>query len=206
LICDLLPSHFIMNKILFLLLVLFFSAFAQQISVLTDARDGKKYKTVEIGNQMWMAENLNYDIKGSKCYDNKPDNCAKYGRLYNWQTANTACPNGWHLPSRAEWEALTMEVGGEKTEGLKLKAKSGWDSNGNGTDDFGFSALPGGSGYSDGRFFSVGYYGYWWSSSEYNSYGAYYRGMYYYDEGAIWYSGNKASLSSVRCVQETEQW
>jgi len=114
LICDLLPSHFIMNKILFLLLVLFFSAFAQQISVLTDARDGKKYKTVEIGNQMWMAENLNYDIKGSKCYDNKPDNCAKYGRLYNWQTANTACPNGWHLPSRAEWEALTMEVGGKK--------------------------------------------------------------------------------------------
>jgi len=169
--------------------------------VFTDSRDGKKYKTVKIGSQTWMAENLNYDAHGSKCYDNKPDNCAKYGRLYNWQTARTACPNGWHLPSKAEWEKLTSAVGGEKTEGLKLKAKSGWNSNGNGTDDFGFSALPGGNGDSDGSFSNVGY-GYWWSSSEYDSYSAYYRDMYYSYEGASWGNDGKTSLRSVRCLQD----
>jgi len=174
--------------------------------VLTDARDGKKYKTVKIGSQTWMAENLNYNASGSKCYANKTDNCAKYGRLYNWQMARPVCPKGWHLPSKAEWEKLTSAVGGEKTEGLKLKAKSGWNSHqgkyGNGTDDFGFSALPGGLGYSDGRFRNVGDYGYWWSSSESYSFSAYFRYMYYYDEYAIWNYYDKSFLFSVRCVQD----
>ena len=121
--------------------------------VFTDSRDGKKYKTVKIGSQMWMAENLNYNASDSKCYDNNPDNCAKYGSLYNWNTAKTACPKGWHLPSKAELEKLTSAV--------KLKAKSGWNSNGNGTDNFGFSALPGGYGLSGGLFSNVGYIGNW---------------------------------------------
>jgi len=150
---------------------------------------------------MWMAENLNYHASGSKCYDNKPDNCAKYGRLYNWNTAKTACPNGWHLPSMAEWGTLTLAVGGEKTEGLKLKAKSGWDSNGNGTDDFGFSALPGGLCYSFGTFDDVGDYGNWWSADEHDSNNAYYWYMDYYFEIAHWDDYDKASLFSVRCLQ-----
>ena len=136
----------------------------------TDSRDGKTYKKVTIGSQTWMAENLNYDAKGSKCYEDKPENCEKYGRLYDWETAMKACPSGWHLPTKDEWEAITAYAGGESTGGEKLKAKSGWNdydgASGNGTDDFGFSALPGGE-LLDGRLFqNVGDVGRWWSASE----------------------------------------
>ncbi|MCL2260558.1 MAG: fibrobacter succinogenes major paralogous domain-containing protein [Fibromonadales bacterium] len=192
---------------MFIFMFFAISAHGQQrpvaiLNTVDDERDGKKYKTVKIGSQIWMAENLNYEASDSKCYDNKPENCAKYGRLYNWQTANTACPKGWHLPSKAEWAALTSAVGGAKTEGLKLKAKSGWKSNGNGTDDFGFSALPGGNGYSDGYFNNVGNYGNWWSSSEYNSDNVYYRSIYYILEIAGWDYSSKSFLLSVRCLQD----
>jgi len=80
----------------------------------TDPRDGKVYRTVKIGNQVWMAENLNYDAPGSKCYNNNPANAEKYGRLYDWETAKKVCPAGWHLPSNDEWKVLVDFVGGEK--------------------------------------------------------------------------------------------
>ena len=114
----------------------------------TDPRDGKVYKTVKIGNQVWMAENLAYDVAGSICYDEK------YGRLYKWKTAIDAktCPIGWHLPSFKEWMILIDSVDGEEIAGERLKTTSGWDDykdiydhkykSGNGTDNFGFSALP----------------------------------------------------------------
>jgi len=170
----------------------------------TDSRDGKKYRTVVIGNQIWMAENLNYNASGSKCYDNKPANCQKYGRLYNWSTAKTACPKGWHLPSRTEWEVLTEEVGGEKTEGKVLKATSGWNydrKSGNGTDAYGFSALPGGQS-SDGLFNSGGGGGYWWSSSELSASNACSRDVYYDNERAVYTSSDKSKLYSVRCLKD----
>jgi uncharacterized protein (TIGR02145 family) len=153
----------------------------------TDSRDSKIYKTVKIGSQIWMAENLNYNASGSKCYDNTPANCNKYGRLYNWNTAIKACPSGWHLPGKAEWDEA---VGGYSIAGTKLKAKSG------------FSALPGGLGFSIGSFSNVGNRGIWWSSSEIDSDNAYYWYIYYYDEYVG--SGNdvKRGLHSVRCVKD----
>lgn len=87
-------------------------------SSFTDPRDGKKYRTVRIGEQVWMAENLNFEISsGSFCYENDPANCGRYGRLYDWENAKKAVPPGWHLPNNKEWEILVDYLGGfnEKT-------------------------------------------------------------------------------------------
>ncbi|MDR2584499.1 MAG: PEGA domain-containing protein [Fibromonadaceae bacterium] len=170
-------------------------------SSFTDSRDGKKYRVVKIGTQTWMAENLNYNASGSKCYDNSESNCQKYGRLYDWKTAKTSCPKGWHLPSKAEWEVLTESVGGEEKEGKVLKARSGWNSNGYDYDKYGFSALPGGYGNLRGDFNYVSYTGYWWTASENFSSGVYYRYMGYNDERASWGNRDKNHLFSVRCLQ-----
>jgi uncharacterized protein (TIGR02145 family) len=172
----------------------------------TDDRDDKSYKWVKIGGQVWMAENLNYDAKGSACYGNYPKNARKYGRFYDWETAKKACPKGWHLPSIEEWSTLVDFAGGKKIAGEKLKAKKGWKSykrkSGNGTDEFGFSALPCGGGYSVGYFGNIGNNGYWWSATEYNAYLAYYRGMSYNIEDVGYYLSNKNYMFSVRCLQD----
>ena len=168
----------------------------------TDSRDQKKYKLVVIGTQFWMAENLNYDANGSKCYDNDPSNCATYGRLYNWETANAVCPSGWHLPSDEDWTTLTNYVGA--SAGSKLKAASGWNSvNGNGSDAHGFSALPGGYGDSF-SFYNVGLNGYWWSSTDVSATNAYYRNMNYNYGDVGRGSLNKSNLYSVRCTLAQE--
>jgi len=142
-----------------------------------------------------MAENLNYNASGSKCYDNNESNCKKYGRLYNWSTANSACPSGWHLPSNAEWGTLVDFAGGEKLAGNILKATSGWSNNGNGVDAAGFAALPG-----DG----VGDSGNWWSANEYkaNSNEAVLRCMDNYNDGVCTGRSSKNKLYSVRCLQD----
>jgi uncharacterized protein (TIGR02145 family) len=189
---------------------------------------GKSYKTVQIGTQTWMAENLDYDpgTGNSACYDNQASNCATYGRLYDWSTAmglasncnegscssqiqakhKGVCPSGWHLPSSTEWTVLTDYVGGHETAGPKLKATSGWnnnfDSSGNGTDDYEFSALPGGFGKSDGSYSNVGSYGYWWSATEDNRLNADNRFMYYANIDVYWRTSGKSNLFSVRCVQD----
>jgi uncharacterized protein (TIGR02145 family) len=178
--------------------------------------DGSRsYKTVEIGTQVWMAENLNSFITGSnasKCYGNDFANCDKYGSLYNWDAAKMACPPDWHLPSDADWNTLMKFVNPSCTDnsdcagaGTKLKATAGWNFDAGtpaGTDDYGFSALPGGFGYSGGSFYNVGYYGTWWSASESNSYSAYYRDMGYYYEYVNYYYYDKDYLYSVRCLQD----
>lgn len=107
---------------------------------LMDNRDGQTYKTVKIGDQWWMAENLNYETDSSFCYKDSDEYCEKYGRLYTWDAVVDVCPDGWHLPSKAEWEMLITAVGGQATAGKMLKSTSG----GKGTDAFGFSALPAG--------------------------------------------------------------
>jgi len=174
----------------------------------TDARDKQSYYSVKIGTQTWMAENLNYNANGSKCYDDKPANCDLYGRLYNWETAKKSCPTGWHLPSIDEWDKLVDLAGGNETAGHKLKTADGWNDygdykyNGNGGDDYGFSALPGGgSGFPPDTGYPVGMFGLWWSSSAYNADNAYYLQMYHEDGKIYWFNYEKFVLLSVRCVQ-----
>jgi len=173
-----------------------------------DSRNGKQYKIVTIGTQTWMAENLNIDLLGSKCQNDSPANCRKYGRLYDWETAMDACPSGWHLPSKEEWGTLMEAVGGEKTAGKYLKATSGWKSelkSGNGTDAYGFAALPGGS-HNSVVFTGDGGAGWWWSSSDgYSQYirnFAYVRVMSYAYEKASENGHGQENFFSVRCLQD----
>ncbi len=136
---------------------------------MTDSRDGKTYKTVTIGSQTWMAENLNYERACNSCYGNKAEYCTEYGRLYSWDAAMEACPSGWHLPTSTEWNILFTAVGGQSTAGKMLKSQTGWMNNGNGTDAFGFSALPAGGRDGDGYFdlFNVGDVALFWSSTDF---------------------------------------
>ena len=150
--------------------------------------DGYTYKTVTIGNQTWMAENLrvthfpdgtaiqlvtdstewdSYGTAGAYCYyDNETS--SEYGVLYKYATAKKVCPIGWHLPSYAEWQELrkyVKEDGHPDDDGTALKATTGWSDNGNGTDVYGFSALPGGMRSAGGSFRHSGTMGLWWTSS-----------------------------------------
>jgi len=174
-----------------------------QTSTFTDSRDGQTYNTIKIGSQTWMTENLKYETSsGSWCYDNDGSNCVKYGRLYDWNTAMTACPSGWHLSTDQEWGNLITSVG--SSAGMKLKATSDWDNNGNGnnTDEYNFSALPGGKhNHRDGSFFSVGKSGYWWTADENGSAAANYRSIS--DYGSVPMSINdKVDGFSVRCIAD----
>ncbi|MCL2101790.1 MAG: fibrobacter succinogenes major paralogous domain-containing protein, partial [Fibromonadales bacterium] len=193
-----------MNKLLCCVCIIALSAqavLAQQKGKFTDPRDGKTYKTVKIGVQTWMAENLNYPETGSMCYDDKSANCREYGRLYSWWAAMRACPKGWHLPTDTEWEILADFAGGSDTASRKLRAKSGWSDDGNGTDDYGFSALPGG-GSGSGLYDDAGYFGFWWSATEYDANDAWARRMVY---GSEYVNRNhivKSYSFSVRCVQD----
>lgn len=174
---------------------------------LKDSRDNQVYKTVTIGTQTWMAENLNYAYKGktstfdssSFCYDDDPTNCSKYGRLYLWSAAMDSagtwstngkgcgkgkfclptypvrgvCPEGWHLPTVEDFRILSRGTGATWDErnfyyidaGKYLKSTSGWNDNGNGTDAYGFSALPAGIGLQGGPFQQLGYMANFWSAT-----------------------------------------
>ena len=167
-----------------------------------DSRDGKSYRVIKIDGQTWMAENLNYKTKNSKCLYNNASNCAKYGRLYNWDDAKNACPVGWYLPSVGDWEAMVAAVGGSSTAGKKLKSTRGWMDNGNGTDDYGFSALPGGNASLSIVSHSSGYWGLWWSSTEYGASDALGLMMSNRNEDVDRRSFPETELLSVRCVQD----
>ena len=139
---------------------------------------GKIYKTIKIGNQVWMAENLAYNVgNGCWAFGNNESNVAVYGRLYSWDAASSACPSGWHLPFGFEWDDLAQYISdvkgpysksaeGWNNVGTHLKSETGWVSNSNGTDDFGFKGLPGGLRRENGDFLNIlGAAGYWWSST-----------------------------------------
>ena len=169
----------------------------------TDTRDGQTYKTVTFGTQTWMAQNLNYKTKsGSWCYEDSLSYCKKYGRLYNWKTAKTVCPKGWKLSSREDWDRLVTTAGGKKIAGKLLKAKSGWNENGNGTDNYGFSALPGGYRNADGGFSGADNGGRWWAATEGSGGRAYHRYMVYGNDIVGEYGYYKSNGYSVRCVAD----
>ncbi|MCL2282557.1 MAG: fibrobacter succinogenes major paralogous domain-containing protein [Fibromonadales bacterium] len=192
------------------------SRLIKPIFTFTDPRDGQVYRTVKIGNQIWMAQNLNYDIKSffgskSRCYGDNPEYAERYGRLYNWETAKKAVPLGWHLPSAEEWQTLVDFVGGDEIAGTKLKATNGWSFNdwdkisGNGTDDYGFSALPGGCFYSDSEdgFWNIGQIGYWWSSMSDGAGGVWRRAILHDFSSVSWGRDDvKKNLFSIRCLKD----
>ena len=120
------------------------NGWVEDITGLVDERDGQSYGVVRIGNQVWMAQNLNYATEGSRCYADDLSNCELYGRFYNWTEASTACPSGWHLPSKEEWETLASATGVDYYQTAPLRSTMGWEGDANGTDTFGFSALPAG--------------------------------------------------------------
>lgn len=186
-------------------------------------------QTVTIGTQVWMSKNLDVakfrngdpipeaktDEEWEKAgenkqpawcyYKNDPANGAKYGKLYNWYAVNDSrglAPVGYHIPSDAEWTILTDYLGGAGVAGTKMKTKSGWEKNGNGTNSSGFSGLPGGYRGSNGPFGYIGYNGTWWSSTEYGTYLAWDRNLGYLDGSVGRGPNNKGKGLSVRCLRD----
>ena len=198
------------------------------IGKVTDSRDNQTYKTVTIGAQTWMAENLNYETENSFCYGSADSNCTKYGRLYTWAAAMDSvgtwstngkgcgydktcsptypvrgiCPEGWHLPDSTEWNTLFTAVGGKSTAGKMLKSTSGWNSNGNGMDAFAFSALPAGYRRPNGDFNDEGTNAFFWSSSEGDSNYSSIVDLYYGDGNAYLNNDSKLYGFSVRCLKD----
>jgi uncharacterized protein (TIGR02145 family) len=209
-------------------LVIVVTTNGNQTGTLTD-KDGNTYKTVTIGTQTWMAENLkttqyndgtpiplvtdanawyNLSTPGYCWYNNEEATYkATYGALYNWYTVNTGklCPTGWHVPTDAEWTVLTDFLGGEAVAGGKLKEAGfthWYDPNTSATNETGFTALPGGYRGGGGYFYGIGYYGGWWSSTEGDADGAWGRYVYYSNSDVYRNYNDKLVGFSVRCVRD----
>jgi uncharacterized protein (TIGR02145 family) len=186
-------------------------------------------KSVKIGNQVWMTENLNVErfrngdlIPEAKTaeawinagnakrpawcyYDNDPKNGNKYGKLYNWYALNDRrglAPAGWHVPTDYEWTVLSTFLGGENLAGIKMKSTSGWNDNGNGNNSNGFSGLPGGYRLSNGSFSYVGGNGCWWSASENDVTDAWNRYLSSFNSTLLRYYDDKYNGFSVRCIKD----
>lgn len=160
----------------------------------TDARDGKTYKTVKIGNQVWIAENLNYDAgNGTYCYDDNSSNCAQYGRLYTLEAAKRAVPPGWHLPSKSEFDQLLKYLGGSGENAYNKLTK---------TDTCSFHVLFAGCRYSSGGYYFLGSDASFWSSSAYAPDSAWYLSVYSSNRKADLGSSLKNGGFSIRCMKD----
>ena len=181
----------------------------------TDPRDDQSYPVVTIGKKVWMASNMNYETYNSSCYNGDFWKCTEYGRLYPWEDARHACPRGWHLPSKEEFEELFNAVGEMRFVGAMLKSTGDWDEKGYGLDAFDFSAAPAGLREPDGKYDFVGRGAYFWSSTGIEGYEVSDRGIHYgknakafymflgydSDSGYLMDSRSKYSGFSVRCVK-----
>lgn len=212
---------------LFLSGAIIISAFGIGNFSISEEQENGKFKTVEIGDQTWMAENLDVshfrngdtipEIKTNEewknagengqpawCYyRNEGFNGEKYGKLYNWYAVNDPrglAPEGWHVPSDEEWTDLEEYLASDA--GSKMKSTSGWEKNGNGTNESSFSGLPGGSRDWGGYFDWMGSEGSWWSSTEPNTNYAWYRYLNYESDGVSRSNWSKRSGFSVRCLSD----
>lgn len=182
------------------------SEYDASANTLKDSRDGKAYKTVKIGDQVWMAENLDYETTNSIC--GEMEYLTLYGCLYSWDDAKTVCPGGWHLPSQSEWNTLIEFVGDSATAGKILKATTTWSDKGHykdGTDDYGFTALPGGvrlpqKGKTHQSFVSSG--AFFWSATEVDDDEAVCLVFRYENDEAKLFENYKDSGVSVRCLKD----
>ncbi len=188
-------------------------------------------QSVTIGNQVWMTKNLDVDkfrngdaIPEAKtveeweaaaenkqpawCYHEfNSENGKLYGKIYNWHAVNDPrglAPTGWHVPSESDWTILINFLGGEENAGSKMKSISGWNEDGNGTNESGFSALPAGYlffGEGGVLFDELGTSGNWWSSTEEDSDYAWQWSIYNSEGTASKNSNYKDNGSSVRCIK-----
>jgi uncharacterized protein (TIGR02145 family) len=191
---------------------------ARKSDTIVDSRDNQTYKVVKIGTQWWMAQNLNYKVDSSWCYNDTASYCETYGRLYQWAAAMDAavvydstllnaslprkgvCPSGWHVPSDGEWTELTDTILSSPVPGQMLKGAGGWSEN-SGIDAYGFSAQPNGRRYASGDFENLGDYGFWWSSTEDFASTAWLRIMYHQYSYVGYYSYTKMYGFAIRCLE-----
>ena len=193
---------------------------------LCDTRDSTLYRHVKIGMQVWMAENLNYKVDSSFCYNDSIEYCEKYGRLYRWAAAvdmseeecgvghdcvlsdkvRGVCPEGWHLPNWMEMLILERAADGQAGfAGLALRSTYGWCNNGNGADAFGFSVLPAGNrDIYDGKglYDAEGGCAFFWGSEERNDDEALFMSLNHVDNDVSLLYANKYFGYSVRCVKD----
>ena len=183
----------------------------------TDSRDGQSYDVVKISDLTWMAENLNYETETSACPDGDSRNCKRLGRLYTWAEAKMVCPEGWRLPTKSDFAELISAASGDDARplaGAALKSRDGWFKKGNGTDDFGFNALPAGyrvaiskaddGAVTGGKFDGIGGYAYFWSAtedSENPESNAFYLFLSFSSDAASLNAFAKEDFRSIRCVR-----
>lgn len=203
-------------------------SFVCGISEITDNRDGKTYGTTQIGDQCWMAENLNIgtridgvldqsqqtpEVIEKYCYNDNEVNCDIYGGMYQWHEAmqytdvqgvRGICPEGWHLPTNLDWSQLRSYLsanGHYGTEAVALKSTYGWYNNGNGTDDFGFTALPAGRRHTTTEFIELTKNAIFWSSTKVTSVTAHYSMMTYNNNQIVKSYRSRWCGISIRCIK-----
>jgi uncharacterized protein (TIGR02145 family) len=172
----------------------YYSSISQESETFNDTRDDKVYKTVKIGEQTWMAENLSFKPLGGKywAYDYKNENVTAYGYLYDWETACDVCPKGWKLPSKNDFDLL-LDTLGETGENAYTRLITGGDS--------GFSALYGGCRGYYGYFSFIEEIGYFWSSTSNSSKKSWNFVISSYESAMVFYNFNNMGLS-VRCIKK----
>ncbi len=193
------------------ILLSFTQIYAQQTGTFKDPRDGRVYRTTTYTDVLkgkevtWFAENLDYKTSSdSWAYNFDEEYRKNLGLLYTWDAAIQACPNGWHLPSKNEWDFLVNQYGGWKVAGQDLKSKNGWYENGDGTNISGFNLFPAGGGYNEigSDYHTLGYSTRLWESTVIDKGSSYARNFWYKESAVHRENTNTDYGCSVRCIKD----